>query len=59
MKLSELIKQLTITPLAMSFSPTDPDLNGVAALDQARPGMLSFVEGLRWADQEQQLRPVP
>lgn len=51
MKLSELIEQLAITPLATSLFPTDPDLNGVAALDQARPGMLSFVEGLRWADQ--------
>lgn len=41
----------TITPSATNGSSTDPDLIGVAALDQARPGMLSFVEDAQWAAQ--------
>ncbi|NJK29022.1 MAG: UDP-3-O-(3-hydroxymyristoyl)glucosamine N-acyltransferase [Acaryochloris sp. RU_4_1] len=48
MKLSELIAQLGIAPAVTSLSspnPHDPDLVGVAAIDQATPGMLSFVEG--------------
>ena len=28
----------------------DPELQGVAALDQSTPGMLSFIEGAKWAD---------
>lgn len=45
MKLSELIERLAITPVAMSSPLTDPTLHGCAALDQAGPGILSFVEG--------------
>jgi UDP-3-O-[3-hydroxymyristoyl] glucosamine N-acyltransferase len=48
MKLSELVIQLAIVPAATSLSSPnshDPDLIGVAAIDQASPGMLSFVEG--------------
>lgn len=47
MKLSELIEWLAITPVAMSSPLTDPTLYGCAALDQAGPGTLSFVEGVQ------------
>ena len=41
-----------IAPAATSLSTlpqNDPDLQGVAAIDQATPGMLSFVDGMQWA----------
>jgi len=56
MKLSELIEQLALSPSANSLADNpqnDPELMGVAALDQAQSGMLSFVEGARWAHQVQ------
>lgn len=56
MKLSELIEQLAISPSANSLADdpqNDPTLIGVAALDKAQSGMLSFVEGARWAHQVQ------
>lgn len=49
MKLSELVKQLAVTPVAMSDPLLDPTLEGCAALDRAFPGALSFVEGPQWA----------
>ena len=64
MKLSELLARvsagpMTTGPAAIIASDTslvadpqhDPDLQGVAALDQAAPGMLSFIDGKKWASQ--------
>lgn len=56
MRLSDLIEQLAevsdppaaITPTNISLLTTDPELAGVAALDRAQSGMLSFVEGGQW-----------
>lgn len=44
-KLSELMKRLAVTPVAMSDSLLDPTLEGCAALGQAGSGTLSFVDG--------------
>lgn len=48
MKFSELVKTLN-APTA--HGPHDPELNGVAAIDEAEAGQLSYIEGAKFAAQ--------
>ncbi|WP_299408494.1 UDP-3-O-(3-hydroxymyristoyl)glucosamine N-acyltransferase [Acaryochloris sp. IP29b_bin.148] len=51
MKWSELVERLALTPIAISDPCVDPTLDGCAALNQAGPGTLSFVESAQRAGQ--------
>ncbi|WP_299490755.1 UDP-3-O-(3-hydroxymyristoyl)glucosamine N-acyltransferase [Acaryochloris sp. IP29b_bin.137] len=51
MKLSELVQRLALAPIATNLAQTDPTIKGCAALAQAEPGMLSFVESSQWTAQ--------
>lgn len=52
MKFSELVEKLNSGIVAQSRTDPDqvnPDVNGVAAVDQATAGTLSYIEGLKFA----------
>jgi UDP-3-O-[3-hydroxymyristoyl] glucosamine N-acyltransferase len=47
MKFSELVEKLG----SSTTSPNDPEVNGVAAIDEATPGTISYIEGAKFAAQ--------
>ncbi len=52
MKFSQLIPQLGdgFTATSLSLTPEDPEIMGVADIDEATPGTLSFIENRKFAD---------
>ncbi|MBE9142531.1 UDP-3-O-(3-hydroxymyristoyl)glucosamine N-acyltransferase [Planktothrix mougeotii] len=57
MKFSELVEKLNsgITGHSLTHNPClDPDIHGVAAVDKATSGTLSYIEGLKFASFAQQ-----
>ncbi len=51
MKFNELVQHLKEGIIAQSLTTdgADPDLSGVEAVDRAQPGMLSYIEGAKFA----------
>ncbi len=52
MKLSELVRKLEASSSSLTENAAfDPEVNGVAAIDEASTGMLSYIEGEKFAAQ--------
>uniref|UniRef100_A0A832H4F0 UDP-3-O-acylglucosamine N-acyltransferase n=1 Tax=Oscillatoriales cyanobacterium SpSt-402 TaxID=2282168 RepID=A0A832H4F0_9CYAN len=54
MKFSDLVQRLGVAPAHSSLSShpnLDPDLAGVMAVDEAKPGTISYIDGAKFAGQ--------